>query len=384
MASQLGYSLFNEVQEQTNSNKRKNKTIKKKPPKPSSKVKNFLNAMAETQNVDEDNDGLADFQPPAPPKITKQPEDIKENFQMEDIGITPEAFQSLDNFAPQREHYNNYVPYFTNNQASVQKKDKLLEKLNCEVVKINCNPNGDFSHNPEPLDKNLTDLKNTVTKEKADLGIAVDPDVDRLVFVCEDGVLFGEENTLVACSDFVLSKEKGSTVSNMSSTLGLKDVTERYGCEYFSSKVGEVNVVEMMKAKKAIIGGEGNGGVIYPESHYGRDALVGIVLFLSYLVEKNQKVSMILNSMPSYFMLKEKISLDENVDIDSIFLGINSTYDEKELDTRDGIKINKNNGWIHLRKSNTEPIIRIYIEAADKDECKKLYDEIKNIIDINS
>ena len=261
---------------------------------------------------------------------------------------------------------------------------ELLKKLNCEVVKINCNPNGDFSHNPEPLDKNLTDLKNTVIKEKADLGIAVDPDVDRLVFVCEDGVLFGEENTLVACSDFVLSKEKGSTVSNMSSTLGLKDVTERYGCEYFSSKVGEVNVVEMMKAKKAIIGGEGNGGVIYPESHYGRDALVGIVLFLSYLVEKNQKVSMILNSMPSYFMLKEKISLDENVDIDSIFLGIKSTYDEKELDTRDGIKINKKSGWIHLRKSNTEPIIRIYIEAKNKEESEMFFSEIKKIIDTNS
>ena len=238
-------------------------------------------------------------------------------------------------------------------------------------------------HDQEEMKKLLSGI-NKVIKEKADLGIAVDPDVDRLVFVCEDGVLFGEENTLVACSDFVLSKEKGSTVSNMSSTLGLKDVTERHGCEYFSSKVGEVNVVEMMKAKKAIIGGEGNGGVIYPESHYGRDALVGIVLFLSYLVEKNQKVSMILNSMPSYFMLKEKISLDENVDIDSIFLGIKSTYDEKELDTRDGIKINKNNGWIHLRKSNTEPIIRIYIEAIDKNESKKLYGEIKNIIDINS
>ncbi len=260
---------------------------------------------------------------------------------------------------------------------------QLLEKLNCEVVKINCNPNGDFSHNPEPLDKNLTELKNIVVKEKADLGIAVDPDVDRLVFVCEDGVLFGEENTLVACSDFVLSKEKGSTVSNMSSTLGLKDITERHGCEYFSSKVGEINVVEMMRAKKAIIGGEGNGGVIYPESHYGRDALVGIVLFLSYLVEKNQKVSMILNCMPTYFMLKEKISLDVNSDIESIFLKIKSNYNENNLDIRDGIKINKKNGWIHLRKSNTEPIIRIYIESKDKEESEMLFDEIKKIININ-
>ena len=163
----------------------------------------------------------------------------------------------------------------------------MLEDLGAEVIKINCKPDGNFSHNPEPLDKNLSQLKDAVLAEKADLGIAVDPDVDRLVFVCDDGVLFGEENTIVACCDFVLSKTPGSTVSNMSSSMSLQIITNKYGCEYYSSKVGEVNVVEKMKEVKAVIGGEGNGGVIYPESHYGRDALVGIVLFLTHLSELN-------------------------------------------------------------------------------------------------
>jgi len=257
---------------------------------------------------------------------------------------------------------------------------ELLKELHASVVKINCNPNGNFAHNPEPLDDNLTELKNTVIKEKADLGIALDPDVDRLVFVCENGVLFGEENTIVACSDYVLSKTKGSTVSNMSSSMSLELIAEKHDCKYYSSKVGEINVVEKMKEVNAIIGGEGNGGVIYPESHYGRDALVGIVLFLTHLSELEIKVSELLNLYPKFYMIKDKINLKDNFDFDELKKKIKKEYKDQEIDDRDGVKIKYKESWLHIRKSNTEPIIRIYTEAKSEIGCKKIIDNFKKLI----
>jgi len=257
---------------------------------------------------------------------------------------------------------------------------ELLKELHASVVKINCNPNGNFAHNPEPLDDNLTELKNTVIKEKADLGIALDPDVDRLVFVCENGVLFGEENTIVACSDYVLSKTKGSTVSNMSSSMSLELIAEKHDCKYYSSKVGEINVVEKMKEVNAIIGGEGNGGVIYPESHYGRDALVGIVLFLTHLSELEIKVSELLNLYPKFYMIKDKINLKDNFDFDELKKKIKKQYKDQEIDDRDGVKIKYKESWLHIRKSNTEPIIRIYTEAKSEIGCKKIIDNFKKLI----
>ena len=257
---------------------------------------------------------------------------------------------------------------------------ELLKELHASVVKINCNPNGNFAHNPEPLDDNLTELKNTVIKEKADLGIALDPDVDRLVFVCENGVLFGEENTIVACSDYVLSKTKGSTVSNMSSSMSLELIAKKHECKYYSSKVGEINVVEKMKEVNAIIGGEGNGGVIYPESHYGRDALVGIVLFLTHLSELEIKASKLLNLYPKFYMIKDKINLKDNFDFDELKKKIKKQYEDQEIDDRDGVKIKYKESWIHIRKSNTEPIIRIYTEAKSEIDCKKIIDDFKKLI----
>ena len=257
---------------------------------------------------------------------------------------------------------------------------KLLEDLGADVIKINCKPDGNFSHNPEPLDKNLSDLKDAVLSEKADLGIAVDPDVDRLVFVCDDGVLFGEENTIVACSDFVLSKIPGNTVSNMSSSMSLQIITNKYGCKYYSSKVGEVNVVEKMKEVKAIIGGEGNGGVIYPESHYGRDALVGIVLFLTHLSELNIKASDLLKLYPKFFMRKDKIKLNDNFDFEGLKKKMKKYFNDQEIDERDGVKIRFEESWLHIRKSNTEPIIRIYTEAKSESECKRIIDDLKSLI----
>ena len=257
---------------------------------------------------------------------------------------------------------------------------ELLKELHASVVKINCNPNGNFAHNPEPLDDNLTELKNTVIKEKADLGIALDPDVDRLVFVCENGVLFGEENTIVACSDYVLSKTKGSTVSNMSSSMSLELIAEKHDCKHYSSKVGEINVVEKMKEVNAIIGGEGNGGVIYPESHYGRDALVGIVLFLTHLSELEIKVSELLNLYPKFYMIKDKINLKDNFDFDELKKKIKKQYKDQEIDDRDGVKIKYKESWLHIRKSNTEPIIRIYTEAKSEIDCKKIIDDFKKLI----
>ena len=257
---------------------------------------------------------------------------------------------------------------------------ELLKQLGCSVIEINCEPDGNFAHNPEPLDKNLSQLKNTVKEEKADLGIALDPDVDRLVFVCENGLLFGEENTIVACSDYVLSKTKGSTVSNMSSSMSLELISKKHGCDYHSSKVGEINVVEKMKEVNAIIGGEGNGGVIYPESHYGRDALVGIVLFLSHLSELNIKTSELLDVYPKFYMIKDKINLNEKFDFDQLKNKMKEFYKEKDIDLRDGVKIKFDESWLHIRKSNTEPIIRIYTEAKSQLKCNEIIEDFKNLI----
>ena len=263
---------------------------------------------------------------------------------------------------------------------------KLLRELGVEVVELYCEPNGHFPHNPEPLKEHLTEICNLVKKEKADLGIVVDPDVDRLAFIAEDGEMFGEEYTLVACADYVLSQKKGSTVSNLSSSRALRDITEKQGGEYAASAVGEVNVVQKMKETNAVIGGEGNGGIIYPESHYGRDSLVGIALFLTYLASKNQKVSEIRKTYPSYFMSKKKIELTPNLDVDNLLQKVESKYKDEEVTTIDGVKIDFPENWVHLRKSNTEPIIRVYTEAKSQEEAEalanKMISEIKEIAGI--
>lgn len=253
----------------------------------------------------------------------------------------------------------------------------LLNELNIDYSCIYCKPTGDFQHNPEPLKENLTELCKKVVEEKADLGIAVDPDVDRLVFVCENGEIFGEENTLVACADYVLSKNPGSTVSNLSSTRGLKDVTEKQGQSYYASAVGEVNVVNKMKECNAVIGGEGNGGVIYPESHYGRDAIVGIGLFLSLLIEKNISVSELLSIYPKYKMVKEKINLSKEIDVDKTLNKLAIKYNNENINETDGLKVDFKDSWVHLRKSNTEPIIRIYGEGRSEEIANSLVNQIK-------
>jgi phosphomannomutase len=252
----------------------------------------------------------------------------------------------------------------------------LLERLGVHTVKLFCEPNGHFPHNPEPLKEHLTDLSKAVVNEKADFGIVVDPDVDRLAFIDENGEMFGEEYTLVACADYVLSKTPGNTVSNMSSTRALKDITVKHGGNYESSAVGEVNVVELMKKNNAIIGGEGNGGIIYPKLHYGRDALVGVALFLSLLAEKNLKVSALRASYPNYFMSKKKIELTPELDVDTILKAIESHFKNEKVSTVDGVKIDFAKSWVHLRKSNTEPIIRIYTEAPSQQEADDLADTI--------
>ena len=250
----------------------------------------------------------------------------------------------------------------------------LLERLGVEVVKLYCEPNGQFPHNPEPLKEHLTDLSEAVKKHHADFGIVVDPDVDRLAFMDENGEMFGEEYTLVACADYVLSKTPGNTVSNMSSTRALRDVTEKHGGMYEASAVGEVNVVKLMKKNKVVIGGEGNGGIIYPESHYGRDALVGVALFLSLLAEKKMKVSELRKTYPNYFMSKKKIELTPGLDVDGILKAMENRYQNEQLTTIDGVKIDFSESWVHLRKSNTEPIIRIYTEAKSQQEADALAD----------
>jgi len=261
---------------------------------------------------------------------------------------------------------------------------KLLDKLQLTSVKIHCTPNGMFPHNPEPLKEHLGDLCQAVIDQKADLGIAVDPDVDRLVFVDEKGVLFGEEYTLVACADYLLSKESGPTVSNLSSTRALADLTNILGGTYTSSAVGELNVVTEMKRVGALIGGEGNGGVIYPALHYGRDALVGVALFLSLLVERKVKVSELRSSYPSYFMSKKKITLQKGMDVDALLERMSKAYKNEKISTLDGVKIDFKDAWVHLRKSNTEPIIRVYTEAKSESDASSLADrfieEIKQLL----
>jgi phosphomannomutase len=253
----------------------------------------------------------------------------------------------------------------------------LLKALGVEhVVVINAEVTGDFAHNPEPLPENLIELCSTVLKEKAHLGIAVDPDVDRLCFVNEDGSLFGEEYTLVAIADYVLGHTKGNTVSNMSSTRALRDVTEKHGGQYFPSAVGEVNVVSKMKANNAVIGGEGNGGVICPELHYGRDALAGIALFLSHLAKSGQTISSLRNSYPHYIISKNKIELPEGLDVPKIFAAIQKKYAAQPINTEDGLKIEFDKDWVHLRTSNTEPIIRIYAESTSETTANNIAQRI--------
>jgi phosphomannomutase len=232
-----------------------------------------------------------------------------------------------------------------------------------DIVVLNEEVNGNFAHNPEPLPGHLTDLSQAVVKHNADLGIAVDPDVDRLCFVCEDGSMFGEEYTLVAVADYVLSKRKGNTVSNMSSTKALKDVTVKHGGEYFPSMVGEVNVVNKMKSVNAVIGGEGNGGIIVPDLHYGRDALIGIALFLTHLAKSKKSIRQLRNTFPDYFISKNKIELTNGIDVKTIFEKIKDLYKDRPINAEDGLKIEFDNDWVHLRTSNTEPIIRIYAES---------------------
>ncbi len=241
----------------------------------------------------------------------------------------------------------------------------LLDKLGVKnYTLIHGEITGDFAHNPEPLPENLTDLSREVVKQKADLGIAVDPDVDRLCFVCEDGSMFGEEYTLVAVADYMLGLQKGNSVSNMSSTQALRDVTIKHGGEYFASAVGEVNVVNKMKARNAVIGGEGNGGIIVPDLHYGRDALIGIALFLTHLVKAGKTTRQLRNTYPDYFMSKNKITLNEDVDTKKIFASIKDKYKNQPINDEDGLKIEFDNDWVQLRTSNTEPIIRIYAESS--------------------
>lgn len=253
---------------------------------------------------------------------------------------------------------------------------KLLQELGVEVVKLYCDPTGHFPHNPEPLKEHLGDICKKVVEEKADFGIVVDPDVDRLAFISNDGEMFGEEYTLVACADYVLGKTKGNTVSNLSSSRALRDITEKHGGTYEAAAVGEVNVVAKMKANNAIIGGEGNGGIIYPESHYGRDALVGTALFLMLMAERGGTVAELRASYPSYFMGKKKIELTPGLDVDALLEAMHDKYKEEQVSTIDGVKIDFPENWVHLRKSNTEPIIRIYTEAKSQKEADALADRI--------
>lgn len=257
---------------------------------------------------------------------------------------------------------------------------KLLEEMGVEVVKLYCEPNGHFPHNPEPLKEHLGDICKLVVEEKADLGIVVDPDVDRLAFISNDGEMFGEEYTLVAVADYVLSKTPGNTVSNMSSSRALRDITQKHGGNYQASAVGEVNVVELMKATNAIIGGEGNGGIIYPEIHYGRDALVGVALFLTHLANLDMTVAELRASYPQYFMSKNKIELTPQIDVDAILVAMTEKYRNEQISTIDGVKIDFPENWVHLRKSNTEPIIRIYTEAKSQQAADELAERIINEI----
>ncbi|WP_113654791.1 phosphoglucosamine mutase [Pedobacter namyangjuensis] len=264
----------------------------------------------------------------------------------------------------------------------------LLKALGVETVyELYCEPNGHFPHNPEPLPENLTEIAKVVQDKRADLGIVVDPDVDRLCFVNEDGTMFGEEYTLVAVADYILKNNPGNAVSNLSSTRALRDVTVKAGGEYNAAAVGEVNVVNQMKATNAVIGGEGNGGIIYPELHYGRDALVGIALFLTHLAKEGTTISRLRSTYPSYHISKNKITLTPEMDIDALLLKVEEKYKNEKISTIDGLKIDFANEWVHLRKSNTEPIIRIYSEAENEtvaeNLAKKIISDIKEILQLN-
>jgi phosphomannomutase len=252
----------------------------------------------------------------------------------------------------------------------------LLDKLGCETIKLYCEPTGHFPHNPEPLKEHLGDICELVKKENADLGIVVDPDVDRLALIDEKGEMFGEEYTLVAVADYLLKHKNGTAISNLSSSRALRDVARSHNSEYFASAVGEVNVVTLMKEKNAVIGGEGNGGIIYPELHYGRDSLVGVALFLTHLAKENKTVSELRAGYPAYFMGKKKIELTPEIDVDAILSKMEQEYQNEEVSTVDGVKIDFENNWVHLRKSNTEPIIRIYTEASSQEEADQLGDDI--------
>lgn len=260
---------------------------------------------------------------------------------------------------------------------------ELLKELGVEAKFLNGEANGDFAHNPEPLERNLGGIMAEVSKGGYDLGIVVDPDVDRLAFIQEDGKMYGEEYTLVTCANYVLQHVKGSTVSNLSSTRALRDVTEKYGCQYYAAAVGEVNVTTKMKEVGAVIGGEGNGGVIYPESHYGRDALVGIALFLSSLAQKGCKASELRQSFPNYFMTKNRIDLTPDTDVDAILAKVKELYG-KQKDVKvtdiDGVKLDFPESWVHLRKSNTEPIIRVYSEAKSVEEAEALAHKLMDVV----
>ena len=262
----------------------------------------------------------------------------------------------------------------------------LLRELGCEVLEINCNPDGHFAHNPEPLPENLTEIAEVIRREGADLGVVVDPDVDRLALVNEDGTMFGEEYTLVAVADYILSHTAGNTVSNLSSSRALRDVTAAHGGTYTAAAVGEVNVVTKMKEVGAIIGGEGNGGVIYPALHYGRDALVGVALFLTHLAYKGCSMSELRATYPAYFASKNKIQLTPDIDVDKVLREMKARYAGENVNDIDGVKIDFPENWVHLRKSNTEPIIRIYTEAKSQDEAdilaQRFIGEIKDICNL--
>jgi phosphomannomutase len=255
---------------------------------------------------------------------------------------------------------------------------QLLKELGVKVTEINCEPTGKFAHNPEPLPENITEISSVVKRSKLDLGIVVDPDVDRLAFVSEDGQPFGEEYTLVAIADYVLTRRKGNTVSNLSSTRALRDVTEKAGGKYTAAAVGEVNVVTAMKETKAVIGGEGNGGIIVPDFHYGRDAMIGIALFLTHLAKSKKKASVLRAGYPVYFISKNKIELTPQIDVDKVLDEVKSRYKMEEINTADGVKIDfeKTKEWVHLRKSNTEPIIRIYAESKSESSASQLAQKI--------
>jgi len=257
----------------------------------------------------------------------------------------------------------------------------LLDRLGCEYVMINGEPNGHFAHNPEPLPKHLAELSEKMVSEKADLGISVDPDVDRLAFACEDGTLFGEEYTLVAIADYMLAIKSGNTVSNLSSTRALRDVTEKHGGKYYASAVGEVNVVNKMKEVDAVLGGEGNGGIIIPGLHYGRDALVGIALMLSHLAKTGKTMSALKASYPLYHMVKDKIQLEKGLDLNGILNALHQEYKNEDCHTIDGLKINFADSWVHMRKSNTEPIVRIYSEALSVEQAEGLVAKMKASIE---